>query len=210
VSAEAMVHIVDDDDAVRDSVLFLLATARIPARAHESAAAFLKDLPRLEAACIVTDVRMPEVSGLDLLRRMRERGLDVPVIVITGHGDVPLAVEAMKLGAMDFIEKPFDDERLLAAVRNALDRERGVLAERAHADEIHRRLVTLSERERQVLDGLVAGKANKVIAFDLGISARTVEVYRANVMSKMQAGSLSELVRMALQAGIEPMSGAKA
>ena len=142
------------------------------------------------------------MSGLDLLRRLKERRIALPVIVITGHGDVPLAVEAMKFGASDFLEKPFDDEALLAAVNVAL-RDQGASAKRdADRAEIVDKLATLSNRERQVLEGLVAGHPNKTIAFDHGISPRTVEIYRANVMSKMQAASLSDLVRMALIAGV--------
>ena len=167
-----------------------------------SATAFLSALPSINAGCIVTDVRMPEISGVDLLRRLKELKVGMPVIVITGHGDVQLAVEAMKIGAADFIEKPFDDERLLAAVRSALGRwEKGCSAGSERASLLDK-LATLSSREREVLDGLVAGKPNKIIAFDLGISPRTVEIYRANVMTKMNAGSLSELVRMALLAGV--------
>ena len=167
-------------------------------RVHESAVAFLKVLPEIKDGCVVTDVRMPGIDGLELQRRLGELERRLPVIVMTGHGDVPLAVEAMKAGAIDFIEKPFDDEVMLSAIRAALarhadDRERN---ERAAA--VQERIARLSDREREVLDRLVAGKANKVIAYELGISPRTVEVYRANVMTKMQADSLSELVRMAL------------
>ncbi len=153
------------------------------------------------AGCIVTDVRMPGIDGIELLRRLKARGSSLPVIVMTGHADVPLAVEAMKEGAVDFIEKPFDDELLLAAVRSALAKHQHSAHQEAQASEVHARKQMLSEREHQVLEGLVAGKANKVIAYDLGISPRTVEIYRANVMAKMQAKSLSELVRMALVAG---------
>ena len=202
MSTDDVVHVVDDDDAVRDSISFLLTAARIPVEAHESAVAFLRVLPRIVAGCVVTDIRMPEVTGIDLLKQLREHGMKIPVILITGHGDVPLAVEAMKLGAADFIEKPFDEERLLAAIRLALDRNRSNGVQNTRSAEIGRRMALLSERERQVLEGLVAGHANKTIAFDLGISARTVEVYRANLMTKMQAGSFSELVRMALTAGV--------
>jgi two-component system, LuxR family, response regulator FixJ len=144
---------------------------------------------------------MPGMSGIDLLRRLRELKIDVPVIVITGHGDVPLAVEAMKIGAADFLEKPFDDDALLASVRSALARQDGDARRSSERADIKARLSSLSKRERDVLDGLVAGNANKQIAYDLGISPRTVEIYRANLMNKMQAGSLSELVRMALIAG---------
>lgn len=197
MSNDATVHIIDDDDAVRDSLVFLLASSGIEARAHTSAAAFLDLFAGIEKGCIVTDIRMPEISGMELLRRVKERRPDLPVIVITGHGDVPLAVEAMKLGAADFLEKPFDDDSLIAAVRAALagERERGGDEQTA---EFRSRLETLSAREREVLQGLVAGHPNKVIAFDLGISPRTVEVYRANVMTKMRASTLSELVRMAV------------
>ena len=198
---ESVVHVIDDDAAVRDSLSFLLASVDIEAVTHELAAAFLDDLPAPLAGCIVTDIRMPGVSGLELIRELHARDINVPVIVITGHGDVPMAVEAMKQGASDFIEKPFDDDTLLAAVRSALERGRDAGAREARQAEVREKVATLSERERQVLDGLIAGKPNKTIAFDLGISPRTVEIYRANVMTKMQAGSLSELVRMTLVAG---------
>jgi two-component system response regulator FixJ len=196
------VHVVDDDLAVRQSLSFLLATVGLPVRLHESAAAFLETVKEPIAGCIVTDVRMPEIDGIEFLRRLRSRGVSAPVIVMTGHADVPLAVEAMKQGAIDFIEKPFDDDLFIAAVRAALDRQEQNAHQNSQAAEIQVRLESLSERERQVLDGLVAGKANKVIAYDLGISPRTVEIYRANVMGKMQAASLSELVRMALLSGL--------
>ena len=150
------------------------------------------------AGCIVTDVRMPGIDGIELIRRLKDRGIALPVIVITGHADVPMAVEAMKEGAVDFLEKPFSDEVFLATVRAALARQEKDSQHGAQVAQIQARFDTLSERERQVLDGLVAGKANKVIAYDLGISPRTVEIYRANVMAKMQAKSLSELVRLAL------------
>jgi two-component system, LuxR family, response regulator FixJ len=195
------VHIIDDDDAVRDSLTFLLNTAGIKVRGYSSAGAFLDALEGAQLKCVITDVRMPGMNGIDLLRRLRELKIDVPVIVITGHGDVPLAVEAMKIGAADFLEKPFDDDALLSSVRSALQRQDGDAKRSSERAEIEARMSALSKRERDVLDGLVAGHANKQIAFDLGISPRTVEIYRANLMNKMQAGSLSELVRMALIAG---------
>ncbi|HVZ14712.1 MAG TPA: response regulator FixJ [Bauldia sp.] len=195
---DSVVHVIDDDDAVRDSLSFLLVSAGLTVRTHESARQFLDTVTDLAETCIVTDVRMPGVSGIDLLRTLRARGDGVPVIVMTGHGDVPLAVEAMKLGAADFLEKPFDDEALLAAVHAARAGSATSTSRDARAAEIRLRVGTLTDRERQVMDGLVEGHPNKVIAFDLGISPRTVEIYRANVMTKMQAGSLSELVRMAL------------
>ncbi len=201
-SDKGVVHIIDDDDALRESLAFLLRTAGIEGKTYASAKAFLEALPDLSLSCVITDVRMPDMSGIDLLRRFKELKIAAPVIVVTGHGDVTLAVEAMKIGAVDFLEKPFDDEVLLASVEAAL-RQRGGQAKRdnEHA-EIENRLAALSPRERDVLSGLVAGRANKQIAFDLGISPRTVEIYRANLMNKMQAGSLSDLVRMALVVGI--------
>src|SRR5262245_42564548 len=184
-SDKAVVHVIDDDQAMRDSLAFLLGTADMEVQTYESAIAFLNIAPGLEAGCVITDVRMPELSGVELLRRLRELKPAIPVIVITGHGDVPLAVEAMKIGALDFLEKPFDDEALLASVRSALnqvDRDRKRQAERG---EIETRLASLSNRERDVLAGFVAGQANKQIAYDLGISPRTIEIYRANLMTKM-------------------------
>lgn len=199
--ADLVVHVIDDDDAVRASLAFLLKSAGHAARTYDSAVAFLQGLDAAEPGCIVTDIRMPEMSGLDLIQRLKERGATHPVIVITGHGDVPLAVEAMKAGVVDFLEKPFDDEALLGAIGAALTSD--VAA--AHALEERRRfeimLETLSPREKDVLEGVLAGKQNKVIAHDLGISPRTVEVYRAHVMTKTSTRSLSELVRMALLAG---------
>jgi len=201
-SENAVVHVIDDDEAIRQSLEFLLHAAKIAVKTYPSAALFLEALPAIGPGCIVTDVRMPGMSGIELLRRLRELKVGVPVIVVTGHGDVALAVEAMRIGAADFLEKPFDDEVLLASVRSAL-REQGAETERRNARAaVESRVAALSNRERDVLNGLVAGRANKQIAFDLGISPRTVEIYRANLMNKMQAGSLSELVRMALMVGI--------
>ncbi|TMJ02019.1 MAG: response regulator transcription factor FixJ [Alphaproteobacteria bacterium] len=197
-----LVHVIDDDDAVRQSLAFLLQTARIGVRTYESAAAFLAALPGVDPGCIVTDVRMPGMSGIDLLRRLKELKTAMPVIVITGHGDIQLAVEAMKIGAVDFIEKPFDDEVLLAAVKAALGQWEKSVWKEAERARLAERLAALSNREREVLEGLVAGKPNKMIAFDLGISPRTIEIYRAHVMTKMNAESLSDLVRMALLSGV--------
>jgi two-component system response regulator FixJ len=200
------IYVIDDDDAVRQSLQFMLKAAGIPSRTFESAKAFMEVLPQITSGCIVTDVRMPEVTGIDLLRHVSKTNRDLPVIVITGHGDISLAVEAMKIGAVDFLEKPFDGQQLLAAVRSALSREADTGRHKADLAAIQDKLAALSNRERQVLDGLVAGSANKNIAFDLGISPRTVEIYRANLMTKMAANSLSDLVRMAMMAGI--MAGA--
>ena len=199
---EPIVYVIDDDDAVRQSLEFLLKTAGISARSFESAKAFLEVMPQIHSGCVITDVRMPEITGIDLLHQIKESKRDIPVIVITGHGDIALAVEAMKVGAIDFLEKPFDDDLLLAAVRAALNTDADMAKHKAELANIHDKLAALSNRERQVLEGLVAGKANKVIAFDLGISPRTVEIYRANLMTKMSANSLSDLVRMAMTAGI--------
>jgi two-component system, LuxR family, response regulator FixJ len=202
MTADGPVHVIDDDEAVRQSLEFLLRSARFEVQAYDSAVAFLRALPPGTSGCVITDVRMPDMSGIDLLRRLKEMGNALPVIVITGHGDVPLAVEAMKIGATDFLEKPFDDDALLASVRAALNRVERDARREADLHELQEKLASLSNREREVLEGLIAGYPNKTIAYDLGISPRTVEIYRANVMSKMKAGSLSDLVRMALIAGL--------
>jgi two-component system response regulator FixJ len=199
---KSIVYVIDDDEAVRQALAFQMGSAGIDVRTYESATAFLKVVPTVQTGCIITDVRMPDLSGIDLLRRLRELKVPTPVIVITAHGDIPLAVEAMRMGAVDFLEKPFDDEALLASVRSALDRGNRDQQRQAERSSIQRRLAVLSKRERDVLEGLVAGRANKQIAYDLGISARTIENYRANLMIKMQAASLSDLVRMALISGI--------
>lgn len=198
---EPMAHVIDDDDDARESLVFLLSTADIPAESYPSARAFL-NVADAAAGVVITDVRMPEMDGLELVRRLNEMGVALPVIVMTGHGDVPLAVEAMKAGVVDFIEKPFDDELMLGAIRKAMTVQGQAAQRDSEKAELQRRIESLSARERQVLSGLVAGKANKVIAYDLDISPRTVEIYRAHVMTKMQAQSLSELVRMALVAGV--------
>lgn len=199
-----VVHLIDDDDGVRHSLAFLLATAGLAVRVYESGVAFLAALGTLQPGCIVSDVRMPGIDGLELQRRLKAVGVHLPVIIMTGHADVPLAVEAMKAGAVDFIEKPFDDEVLLSAIRVALDRYNALDHQGAEAAQIQTRLQSLSPRERQVLDGLLAGHPNKTIAYDLKLSPRTVEVHRANVMMKMGANSLSALVRMAVQAKVLP------
>ena len=201
---EQIVHVIDDDEAMRDSLEFMLDAAGLTARSWHSAIGFLAALPELAPGCIVTDVRMPDMTGLELVQQLKALGRTDPIIVITGHADVPLAVEAMKAGVVDFIEKPFDNQRLLNAVRAALAQGTSEDGAAQQDNEERRRILerieSLSARERQVLDGLVAGQANKIIAFDLEISPRTVEVYRANVMTKMQARSLSELVRMVIAA----------
>jgi two-component system, LuxR family, response regulator FixJ len=195
---QAVIHLIDDDEALRESVAFLLRAADFEVKGFSSAQAFLASLPDSSLSCVITDVRMPDMSGIELIRRLKDLKVDVPVIVITGHGDVALAVEAMKLGATDFFEKPFNDDLLLASVRGALQEQAHHTKRHAERAEIEERLARLSAREKDVLTGLIEGRANKQIAFDLGISPRTVEIYRANLMTKMQADSLSDLVRMAL------------
>jgi two-component system response regulator FixJ len=194
------VHVIDDDEAVRDSISYMLDAVGMPVRTYESAVSFLAQIESLGPGCIVTDVRMPDMSGLDLVRRLKERNIRNPMIVITGHGDIPLAVEAMKAGVVDFLEKPFDDEALLRAIRTAKDG--GLQSRQDQAEKARLKAIfdALSPREQEVLQGVIDGKMNKIIAYDLGISARTVEVYRANVMSKTGAHGLSELVRMTLMA----------
>jgi len=198
--SEVVIHIVDDEEPVRQSLAFLLTTAGHTVRVHESATAFLDNAlaGRLANACLITDLRMPDMSGVDLLRRLRDSGAMLPTIVITGHGDVPMAVEAMKTGALDFIEKPFQEEVMLEAIRCAV----AELEKRPREEEtlaaVRAKLGLLSERERQVMEGIVSGLPNKTIAYNLNISPRTVEVHRANVMTKMQAKSLPDLVRMVL------------
>jgi two-component system response regulator FixJ len=192
-----IVHIVDDEPAVRDSLRLLLATEDIEARAHAGVRDFFAAVAPDETGCVVTDVRMPEASGFDLLAEMKARRMSLPVIVITAHADVPLAVRAMKAGAVDLLEKPFDDEALLGAVRRALARYGGQTAEAIAARE---RLATLTAREKEVLDGILGGRSNKIIAFELGASVRTVEAHRAHLMAKMRAANLSDLVRMSLLA----------
>lgn len=198
--AEGVVHVVDDDAALRDSLAFLLEEVGFEARIYDGPRALLAALPALEPGCILTDVRMPEMTGLELVRKLRAEGVTHPVIVMTGHADVPLAIEAMRLGVSDFIEKPFDDDLLVGSIEAAL--KAGVAQSQREGERaaIKERLAALSGREAEVLHGLVAGHPNKIIAYDLGISARTVEVYRAHVMTKMNARSLSDLVRMTLLA----------
>ena len=198
--SELMAHVIDDDEDVRQSLAFLLSASDIPVETYASAEAFLAVASEAKGV-VVTDIRMRQMGGLELIRRLKRLGIEMPVIVMTGHGGVPLAVEAMKAGALDFIEKPFNDAILLDAIRAAFTNLGKSHFEESRREEIQRRIRSLAPRERQVLDGLVAGWPNKLIAESLGLSARTIEVYRATMMTKMQARSLSELVRMALLAG---------
>jgi two-component system response regulator FixJ len=198
MTAGGLVHLIDDDEDVRRALSFLLGTAGLAVKVYESASIFLEKCDDFQSGCIVSDVRMPGIDGLELLRQLRNRRARMPVVIMTGHADVPLAVSVMKAGAVDFIEKPFGDDVLLAAIGAAVDREQRTGRPGA---EVQVRLASLTAREKEVLDGLLAGHPNKTIAYDLGLSPRTVEVHRANVMMKMGATSLSELVRMALAAG---------
>lgn len=200
MSDDATIHVIDDDSAVRDSLTLLLATEGFRVKTHENARDFLGFVEPCEAGCVVTDARMPEMSGIELMEMMKARNMSFPVVVITAYADVSLAVQAMKLGAFDFLEKPFDNDALLACVRLALAYEREEQFRAAETQTIQARLSTLTAREGEVLTKLLHGLPNKVIGRELGISVRTVEVHRANVMLKMNAGSLSELVRMSLAA----------
>lgn len=194
-----IVHVVDDDAPLRESLAFLLSAAGLECRTYDSAKALLGRGSALEPGCVVTDVRMPGMSGMELIAELKKAGAPHPVIVLTGHADVPLAVEAMKAGVSDFLEKPFEDEALIAAVRMALATRENDAGRDAETAELQARLDQLTQREREVFDAIVAGDSNKAAALRLGISPRTVEIYRANVMTKMKANSLSELVRLALR-----------
>jgi two-component system response regulator FixJ len=194
---DPVVHLIEDDEGVRQGLAFLLTASGFAVRVYESAVAFLDALPSVQPGCVVTDVRMPGIDGLELQRQLNERRIGLPVIVMTGHGDVPLAVEAMKAGAIDFLEKPFNDEVLLSAIRTAVSRHAEDARRHDEAAAVAEKLACLSAREAEVLDGLLAGRPNKTIAYDLSISVRTVEVHRAHLMAKMGAANLSELLRMA-------------
>jgi len=197
------VHVVDDEEPFRKSLTFLLASAGFAVRAHESAAAFLAALPLPDKDCLITDLRMPQMDGVELMKRLRVLNVAIPVIVITGHGDIAMAVQAMKAGAADFIEKPFKDELLINAI-DKVTAQRDAVAPDSNSDAVALKLQQLTEREQQVLSGIVAGLQNKMIAFHLGISARTVEVHRANVMAKMGARNLAELIRIVVSYGTTP------
>jgi RNA polymerase sigma factor (sigma-70 family) len=193
------VTVVDDDDALRDSLVWLLEGAGMRVRAFASAEAFLQAVRPEDTLCLVLDVRMPGMTGMELHDALRDRQIDAPVVFITGHGDVPMAVEAIKKGAFDFIEKPFNDEQLVATIRRAAQHASARNVERASGRDLRNRFDSLSPREREVLDLVVQGKLNKTIADLLGISIKTVEAHRARVMEKMQADSLADLVKMALR-----------
>ncbi|WP_275786620.1 response regulator FixJ [Pararhizobium gei] len=198
------VHIVDDEEPVRKSLAFMLTMNGFAVRIHESATAFLQFAPVARDAVLITDLRMPDMTGVELIRNLASLQNKIPSLVITGHGDVPMAVDAMKAGAIDFIEKPFEDTVIIDAIRRAAGQLHNQRIPTDSIKEVRERLATLSDRERQVLSAVVAGLPNKAIAYDLDISPRTVEVHRSNVMGKMNAKSLPELVRMALAAGFGP------
>ncbi len=201
MSTSGTIHIVDDDEAVRDSLQALLQAKQLGAKTYASAEAFLAAYPSAAGGCAIVDVRMPGMDGIALLNELRKRGHALPVIVVTGHADIPLAVQAMKAGAIDFVEKPYSNDTILEAVQRALANVPGADAEGGASGEIAARIAALTPRERDVMDQLVIGNPNKIIAYELKISPRTVEIHRANLMKKMQAESLSHLVRMALAAG---------
>jgi two-component system response regulator FixJ len=199
---EPLIYVVDDDDGVRDSLSILIESAGFHAQAFESATAALARCQAHKPACVLTDVRMPGMDGLEFQSKLVESGIDVPVIVMTGHGDVPLAVRAMKVGASDFIEKPFSDDVILASIADAIAKNREHPVKKQVDAELLARLESLTAREREVLELLVAGHPNKVVAYRLDISPRTVEIHRARVMEKMRAKGLPELVRMAMLLGV--------
>jgi len=198
--SDCLVHVIDDDAAIRDALILLLTADGLTVEAHDSADAFLDRLDSLPSGCVITDVQMPGMTGLELLSRLRPRAREFPIIVLTGQADVPMAVEALRNGALDLVEKPFESASLLETVRRALARRSEAQALESAKVEIAERLQSLSSREREVLEGVVAGGSNKEVARTLAISPRTVESYRANIMMKMRASSLSELVRMTLLA----------
>jgi two-component system response regulator FixJ len=202
VTNDVVIHIVDDEVAVRQSLAFLISTAGYAVRVHDSAIAFLESCPYPVGHCLITDLRMPGLDGIGLLKRMREFGPPLPTIIITGHGDVPMAVAAMKEGALDFIEKPFDEAVLIEAIERIVGESSLAWDQSREHEVVVERINSLSDRERQVLVGIIAGKANKTIAHEHELSPRTVEVYRANVMSKMHSRTLPELVRMVTATGI--------
>jgi two-component system response regulator FixJ len=197
-----LVHIVDDEDAIRRSAAFMLKTSGYAVQTWASGIDFLKEAGTVETGCVLLDVRMPGMDGLTVQRTLAERGIAMPVIILTGHGDISIAVQAMKAGAVDFLEKPFERERLLSAIEAAYDRIRDAGTAAGRAAEAEVRIAALTPREQDVLRGLAQGFPNKTIAYDLGISARTVEVHRANLMTKLDVRSLSEALRIAFAAGL--------
>ena len=197
-----LIHIVDDEDAIRRSASFMLKTSGYAVETWSSGAAFLKDIRHAEHGCVLLDVRMPEIDGLEVQKILVERGVTMPVIILTGHGDVSIAVRAMKMGAVEFIEKPFEKVVLVGAIEAAFERIAAADGISARAADAQMILGALTSRERDVLEGLAQGLPNKTIAYDLGISPRTVEVHRANLMTKLDVRSLSDALRIAFAAGM--------
>jgi FixJ family two-component response regulator len=197
---EAIVFIVDDDASVRDSLRWLIESVQLNVECYATAQEFLDGYQGQQTGCVVLDVRMPGISGLDLQEELRQQGFILPVIIITGHADVPMAVRAFKSGVFDFIEKPFNDQRLIDRIQQAIEKSRSQKVTLQRRQEARDRMRKLSSREKQVLDCIVAGASNKKMARELDISIKTIETHRANLMAKMQAGSVSELVRVALLA----------
>jgi two-component system response regulator FixJ len=195
-----LVHLVDDDEAIRRSAGFMLKTSGFHVRTYESGVELLKTASNLEPGCILLDIRMPGMDGLEVQTALRDKGVGLPVVIMTGHGDVGLAVQAMKAGAVDFIEKPFEKAVLLSAIEQGMERLMRATRDGSRAEEAGVRLQVLTPREREVLDGLARGLPNKTIAYDLGISPRTVEIHRANLMTKLGVRSLSEALRIAFAA----------
>ncbi|MDF0544204.1 response regulator FixJ [Sphingobium sp. H39-3-25] len=197
------IHVVDDDEAIRRSLSFLLKTNGFTVRTYEGGLAFLKECGTLDPGCVLLDVRMPDIDGLEVQKELRARGIMIPVVIMTGHGEVDMPVAAMKAGASDFIEKPFEKAALLACIQAATQQAFAQRGAGARAEEARDRLNVLTEREHEVLQGLVQGLPNKTIAYDLGISPRTVEIHRANLMTKLEVHSLAEALRIAFQSGME-------
>ncbi|MBH1999512.1 MAG: response regulator [Sphingomonadaceae bacterium] len=197
------IYVVDDDEAIRRSLSFLLRTSGFAVELFEGGLSFLKAAGALAPGCVLLDVRMPDMDGLEVQRELRARGVMLPVVIMTGHGDVDMAVAAMKAGASDFIEKPFEKAALLACIEAARAQSVAARGASAQAQEAQARLNILTDRERDVLNGLIEGLPNKTIAFDLGISPRTVEIHRANLMQKLEVRSLAEALRIAFHAGVE-------
>jgi two-component system response regulator FixJ len=205
MSDDRIVHVVDDDEAVREGVSILLEASGYEVEAHESGASFLRDFDRLSPGCVLLDMHMPEISGLEVQAMLRNRGVDWPVIVLTGQGDIGIAVGAMKNGAFEFIEKPYENQMLLETLKDAFERLETLAEESAKVTRARELISRLSQREYEIVQGLLAGLPNKIIAYELDLSVRTVEVYRANAMDKLQARGLSTAIRLALTAGVQPL-----
>ena len=207
MNSTKIIHLVDDEEAIRKSAGYMLRTSGYIVHSYASGTEFLKAVATADTGCVLLDVRMPNLDGLQVQAAMRERGITMPVVVLTGHGDVSVAVQAMKAGAVDYLEKPFEKAAVLDAIERGFARLENAGAREIEESEAEVRLALLTPREREVLDGLAQGYPNKTIAFDLGISSRTVEVHRASLMSKLSAHSLSDVLRIAFAAGVGRQSG---